>query len=134
MDVLIDIKYNLHSSLRASAVWACNSATMAALSKLKNDNGDYYLDPNPANGVREVLQGSRIEIIESMPDIGANAYPIVYGAFNPGIQGRVRQGLEIQRLDERYAEQGKIGYIATMRAGAVVSDPQYFVPLQCATS
>ena len=34
--------------------------------------------------------------------------------------------MEIQRLDERYAEQGLVGYILTRRLGAQVTQPYMF--------
>jgi HK97 family phage major capsid protein len=68
-----------------------------------------------------------------MPEIAANAYPIAVGDFsNYMIVDRIT--LNIQQLNELFAVQGLVGYIARMRLGGDVLLPESFRLLKVATS
>lgn len=72
----------------------------------------------------------------TMPDIdeiAANKYPIILGDFKYYmIVDRV--SMVMRRLDELYAEQGLVGFIARMRVGADILLPEAFRVLKVAVS
>ena len=57
-----------------------------------------------------------------MPDIAPNAYPIIFGDWS-GYVHAIRLGLSIQILQEKYAEQGRVGLVARFRHGGRPVEP-----------
>lgn len=114
-DALIDLVYALDAPYRAGAVWVMNSATAAALRKLKDDNGRYVLGDDPVR-----LLGYSVFIADDMPDIGANEYPVAFGDFKAGYTVVERPGLRILR-DDKSAKPNVLFY-ATRRVGGAVTD------------
>jgi len=76
-DALIDIFYELKSSYANKSSWICNRATLKAIRKLKDGMGNYLWTPNLGiNKPPTILERPYIECPD-MPDIAANAYPII---------------------------------------------------------
>jgi len=63
---------------RANGTWAFNSTTEAVIRKLKDGEGRYLWQPPVQLGAPALLLGKPIVNPEGMPDIAANAYPIVF--------------------------------------------------------
>jgi HK97 family phage major capsid protein len=57
-----------------------------------------------------------------MPNIAANAFPVIFGDWT-GYYHAVRLGLSVQVLQEKYAEQGRIGIVARFRHGGRPVEP-----------
>jgi HK97 family phage major capsid protein len=55
-----------------------------------------------------------------MPDVAANAFPIMFGDFAQAYWIVERLNIEIQRLVEKYATEGKIGFLFRRRVDAQV--------------
>jgi len=134
VDALIDCFYTPKSIYRRNGTWAFNSTTEAVIRKLKDGEGQYLWEPAVAAGAPATLLGKPIVNPEGMADIGANAYPIVFGDFNAGYKIRDRAGLTVQRLVERYAEYDQTGFLIKKRVGGQVTLAEAFCPLRIATS
>jgi len=80
-DTLIDTLYKLKAGYRPNAEWAMNRATLGTVRKFKDSEGNYLWQPGLAMGQPDRLLGYPIFEAEAMPDIGANAHPVVFGDF-----------------------------------------------------
>lgn len=121
-DALITLYVTVNAAYRANGTWVMNSATLAAVLKLKDSLGQYLslLSVNPANG-RYRLLGRPIEIWENLDDIGANNFPIGFGDFNRAYTLVDRNEMSIIR--DPLTEPGFINfYIARRETGFVNND------------
>jgi len=134
VDALIDCFYTPMSIYRRNGHWAFNSTTEAVIRKLKDGEGQYLWEPAVQAGQPATLLGKPIVNPEGMPDIGANAYPIVFGDFNAGYKIRDRAGVSVQRLVERYAEYDQTGFLIKKRVGGQVTLAEAFCPVKIAAS
>ena len=64
-----------------------------------------------------------------MPAIAAGTKPILFGDFNFYWIGD-RQGVTFKRLNERYADTGQIGFLATKRVDGKLVLPEAMKVLQ----
>lgn len=134
VDALTDVLYTPKKTYRANGTWAFNSTTEAVIRKLKDGEGRYLWQPPVQEGTPALLLGKPIVNPEGMPDIAANAYPIVFGDFMAGYKIRDRKGLSVQRLVERYAEYDQTGFKIVARVGGQVTLAEAFAPMKIAAS
>jgi len=66
------------------------------------------------------ILGQPYVLAADMPDIAANAFPVLFGDFRRAYIIVDRVQIEVQRLTEKYAEQGVIGFLARKRVGGQV--------------
>lgn len=134
VDALITILHGLKKAYRSNATWAMNSTTEGAVRQLKDTQGQYLWQPPVQAGGAPTLLGRPVVNPEGLPDIAANAFPIVLGDFRKGYKIRDRQGIVVQRLVERYAEYDQTGFLVKRRTGGQVVLPEAFACLKVATS
>ena len=122
-DGLIDLVYGLPSQYRQRGVYFMASDTERDIRKLKDGNGDYLWQPGLQLGQPASLLGFAILSTEFAPAIAAGNDPIAFG--DPNTYWIFdRTGLTMQRLDERYAEQGLVGFVATRRVAGQPTQPR----------
>jgi len=118
-DNLIDLVYALKSPYRRNAVFLMRDNTVSSLRKLKDNNGQYLWQPSVQAGQPDRLWGYPIYTSPYAPIAAANALPIAFGDFsNYWIADRM--GRTVQRLNELYAGNGQVGFIATQRVDGKV--------------
>ena len=83
-DGLINLLYALLPEYRVSGAWIMNSATIAAIRKLKTPTGDYLWADSLAPGQPPMLLGYKVVECGNMPDVTAGAFPIAFGDFTSG--------------------------------------------------
>jgi HK97 family phage major capsid protein len=119
VDNLIDLIYALKSPYRRNAVFLMRDITVSALRKLKDSNGQFLWQPSVQAGEPDRLLGYPIYTSPYVPVAAANALPIAFGDFsNYWIADRM--GRTVQKLNELYAGNGQIGFIATERVDGKV--------------
>lgn len=128
-DELIDLFYSLNSAYRKNAVWLLNDTTMKAVRKLKDSNGQYLWQPALHEGGFETLLGKRLYTSPYVPEIASGAKTVAFGDFSFYWIGD-RQGITFKRLNERFAETGQIGFIASKRLDARLILPESIKVLQ----
>ena len=122
-DNLIDLIYSLKSPYRRNAVFLMNDATISLIRKLKDGNGTYLWQASLQHGQPDRLLGYPLYTSPYVPGVAAGALPIAFGDFsNYWIADRM--GRTVQRLNELYAGNGQIGFIATQRVDAKVILPE----------
>ena len=124
-DELIDIFYDLKAEYRENATWRMTDATEKSIRKLKDGNGNYLYAASLSSGERPMLLGRPIVIDNGMPELGTGNKFIVLGDFSY-FQIGDRGGMSVQRLNEKYADVGMIGFKVTKRVDAKVTIPEAF--------
>jgi len=118
-DCFIDLIAALKSGYKAGAAFVMNQTTAGAVRKLKDDQKN-YLWANLAAGQPNTLLGYPVYEDQNMPDIAADAFPVLFGNFQKGYYIADRIRISVQRLSERYAEYGIVGFMARKRVDGQV--------------
>ena len=128
-DEIINLFYSLDAPYRENAVWIFNDSTMAAIRKLKGNDGQYLWQKALHEGDHETLLGKRIYTSPYMPEIGEGNKTVLFGDLEFYWIGD-RQGVTFKRLNERYADTGQIGFLATKRVDGKLVLPEAIKVLQ----
>ena len=122
-DELINLVYALKSPYRRNAGFLMNDATISAIRKLKDGNGVYLWQPSLQAGEPDKLLGYDLYTTPYAPTMAAGAFTVAFGDFKNYWIGD-RAGRTVQRLNELYATNGQIGYVATERVDGKVILPE----------
>ena len=123
VDEIISLVYALKSPYRKNAKFLMNDATVSLLRKLKDGNGAYLWQPSVQAGQPDKLLGYDIYTSPYAPAVAAGAYAIAFGDFKNYWIGD-RAGRTVQRLNELYATNGQVGFVATERVDGKVILPE----------
>ena len=113
-DEIMDLYYSLKSPYRRNAVFITNDATVKAIRKLKDGNGQYLWQPAVTVGEPDTLFGRPVRTSSYVPTIASGAKVLAFGDFSYYWVAD-RQGRSFQRLNELYAVTGQVGFKATQR-------------------
>jgi len=118
-DDVISLVYSLKSPYRRNAVFLTNDSTVSAFRKLKDSNGQYLWQPALQQGQPDRLLGYPLYTSPYVPVIASGALTVAFGDFaNYWIADRA--GRTLQRLNELYAGNGQVGFLATERVDGKV--------------
>lgn len=123
VDEVISLVYALKSPYRRNAKFLMHDATVSLLRKLKDNNGVYLWQPSVQAGEPDRLLGYEIYTSPYVPTAAAGALTVAFGDFKNYWIGD-RAGRTVQRLNELYATNGQIGYVATERVDGKVILPE----------
>ena len=123
VDEVINLVYALKSPYRRNAKFLMHDATVSLLRKLKDSNGVYLWQPSVQAGEPDRLLGYEIYTSPYVPTAAAGALTVAFGDFKNYWIGD-RAGRTVQRLNELYATNGQIGYVATERVDGKVILPE----------
>lgn len=126
---IISLFYSLEAPYRENAIWVFNDSTMAAIRKLKGNDGQFLWQKALHEGDHETLLGKPVFTSPFMPEMKAGSKPVIFGDLNFYWIGD-RQGVTFKRLNERYADTGQIGFLATKRVDAKLVLPEAIKALQ----
>ena len=87
--------------------------------KLKDGNGAYLWQPSVQAGQPDRLLGYELYTSPYVPVVAGGAFTVAFGDFKNYWIGD-RAGRTVQRLNELYATNGQIGYVATERVDGKV--------------
>lgn len=132
-DALIDLVYALPAVYRNAGAWGMNGVTLAHVRKLKDGEGNYLWQPAFQAGQPETLLGRPVVELVDMPDLVANATPIIYGDWSGY---RIVDRVDLSVLVNPYirATEGITRVHATRRVAGGVLQPAKFRKLRMATS
>lgn len=131
---LIGLMYALHPFYRSRGVWMANGTTIGALRKLKDGDKNYIWQPSVQAGQPDTLLGRPIIEAPDMEDIGAGAFPLVFGDFASSFRIFDRVGLSILRDPYSLATTGQTRFHARKRVGARLIRPEAIRKLKIAAS
>lgn len=132
-DALIGLLYALPATYRNRGAWAMNGTTLGKLRLLKDGDGRFLWQPSFQAGQPETILGRPVIEMVDMPDIAANAFPIIYGDFSAY---RIIDRTSMSVLVDPYtrATNGITRIHATRRVGGGVLQAARFRKLRMATS
>ncbi len=117
---LIDLVHSLKAGYRQGASWLMNSATLAAVRKLRTSDGAFLWQGSMAEGQPDRLLGYPVVEAEDMPDVAADAFPIAFGNFRAGYLIAERSATAILR--DPFTNKPFVHFYATKRVGGQVLD------------
>lgn len=130
-DDLVTLQMGIPQVYQAGAVWLMNEKTMLGLRKLKDDDGHYFLQPNLVQGFGYTLLGKPIHITDTLADVATGAKPIVYGDMS-GLYVNIRQNIEMQMLNEKFADEHAVGVVGWLEMDSKIIEPQKIAVLAMA--
>lgn len=122
-DDMMELFYSLKSPYRKKAVWLLNEQTLKALRKIKDNNGNYLWQPSVSQGIPDTILNRPYvtSVYAPTPDAGNKA--IAFGDFSYYWIAD-RQGRSLKRLNELFAMNGQIGFLASQRVDGKLILPE----------
>ena len=106
---LIDLYHSLRRPYRGRANWLASDDAIKTIRKLKDDNDHFLWQPGLQAGEPDRILGRPVYISEKVDDLGAENKPLAFGDFSK-YWILDRRGITMQRLNEKYAESGQVGF------------------------
>lgn len=129
IDEILDLFYSLKSPYRNKSVFVMNDATIKAIRKLKDGQGQYIWQPSLQAGTPDTILNRPVHTSAYVPNIAASAKSIIFGDFGYYWVAD-RQGRVFKRLNELYAATGQVGFVATQRVDGKLILPEAIKVLQ----
>ena len=129
LDEVMDLFYSLKSPYRKKATFVMNDATVKAIRKLKDGNGQYIWQPSITAGAPDTILNRPIKTSAYVPTLAAAAKTIAFGDFSYYWVAD-RQGRSFKRLNELFAATGQVGFVPTQRVDGKLILPEAIKVLQ----
>ena len=113
-DELVNLVYSLKRPYRKNAAFIINDQTLAAIRKLKDNNGNFMWQPSLTQNEPDRILGYPVYTSAYVPTIASGASVIAFGDFkyyNIGDRGT----RSFSQLKELYAGNGMVGFVAKER-------------------
>ncbi|ESZ69664.1 capsid protein [Mesorhizobium sp. L103C119B0] len=128
---IIGMFHALPSVVAQNGVWLMNRKTLGAFRTLKDGTGRFImLDPITAGAPVTLLGRPIVEAVD-MPDVAANAYPVMFGDLS-GYRIVDRIGLSVMRDPFSLATKGQVRFHARKRVGGDITHADRFLKLKVA--
>ena len=128
-DEILDLFYSLKAPYRNKSVFVMNDATVKAIRKLKDGQGQYLWQPSLQAGTPDTILNRPIYTSAYVPAIASAAKTIVFGDLSYYWVAD-RQGRVFKRLNELYAVTGQVGFVVTQRVDVNLILPEAVKVLQ----
>lgn len=122
-DDMIELFYSVKSPYRKKAVWVLNEQTVKALRKLKDNTGNYIWQPAVSSGLPDTILNRPYVTSVYAPISAAGATPIAFGDLSYYWIAD-RQGRSLKRLNELFAMNGQVGFLASQRVDGKLILPE----------
>lgn len=120
-DDFIKLEYQVPAQYRRNGVYVVNSSTELKLRLLKDNDGQYLWQPSLQAGRPNSFNGKPMYNQDDIPEVSASGGKVaVFGDFKAGYRILNRNGGSIKRLEEKFIEQGLIGFRYKRRVGGGV--------------
>lgn len=97
-DNIINLLHSLRSQYRQGATLLMADTTLAALRKIKDGTGNFYLfNPDPTGNFAGLVLGAPVEIDDNMPILGADSLSIAYANWKRAYRIVDRKGIALIR-------------------------------------
>ncbi len=116
-DEMIDLFHSVDPAYRQSAKcrWQFNDTTFAALSKLKDGQGNYlWRQGDVRSGEPDMLWNKPYSVNQAMANPATTTTPVLFGDHSRYVVRKV-DGFKLLRLNELYAASGQVGMIGYKR-------------------
>ena len=123
MDEVIDLFYSLRAPYRRNAVFIMNDATVKALRKLKDGQGQYLWQPSVTAGTPDTILNRPVFTSGFMPTLATGNKTVLFGDLGYYWVAD-REGRSFKRLNELYAATGQVGFLASERVDGKLILPE----------
>lgn len=114
-DDLINLVQTLPTPFTQGASFAMNRTTIGKIRLLKDTTGQYLWQPSLQAGQPSTLLGYPVREMAAMPDVAANALPIMFGDFRRGYLIVDRVGTRVLR--DPFTNKPYVHFYTTKRVG-----------------
>ena len=122
-DDLIDTQAAIKMNVQDGCKWLMNQKMLTTVRKLKDNNGQYILNPDVRAGFGFELLGKPVMISDEMPDD-----TVVYGDWS-AMYVNIHEDVNIRQLNEVYAAQHGVGFVAWAELDAKLVEQDKFSKL-----
>lgn len=122
-DDLIETQGEVKMNVQEGCQWLMNQGMLNEVRKLKDNNGQYVLNPDLRTGFGFMLLGKPVMISDEMP-----ADTIVYGDWS-AMYVNIHEDINIRQLNEVYAAQHGVGFVAWAELDAKLVEQDKFTKL-----
>ena len=122
-DDLIDTQAAIKMNAQSGCQWLMNQTMLTYVRKLKDNNGQYILNPDVRTGFGYELLGKPVMISDEMPDD-----TVVYGDWS-AMYVNIHEDVNIRQLNEVYAAQHGVGFVAWAELDAKLVEQDKFSKL-----
>ena len=128
-DGLLSLVHSIKAEYSSSGRFVFNRSTLADIRKLKDTAGQYVFQAGMSlqSGVPNTILGYPYVEATDMPDVGAGAFPIVFGDFNRAYMIVDRVAMAVLRDPYTQASSGNVRYLARRRVGGQVVQAEAIV-------
>lgn len=119
-DGLMTLFHDLKTGHARSAMWGLNRNTLGQVRKLKDTTNQYLWAPGIANGVPNSILGAAYAEMADLPNVAANAFPIVFADFKKLYVIVDRVNVSLQADYTTGADSGLVVFRARRRVGGGV--------------
>ena len=128
-DEIIDLFHSLKTPYRKKAIWMLNDSTIKLIRKLKDGNGQYLWQPGIRDGETNTILGKPYHTSAFMPEVAAGNKTLLFGDLSYYWVAD-RQGIVFKRLNELFAGNGQVGFLAYKRVDGKTVLPEAIKVLQ----
>ena len=120
-DNIIDLLHSLKAAYRNGAVLVMADTTLAALRKIKDGSGNFYLfNPDPTGEFAGLVLGKPVVIDDNMPVIAADSYSIAFANWQRAYRIVDRKGITLIR--DNLTEKGTTKFNMRKRVGGGIKN------------
>ena len=120
-DDLILLEHAINKAYRDRGRYMFHDQTLRDIRRIKDGNGNYIWQPALTVGAPSMINGYPYIINNDMATMAASANSIVFGDLGKYFIRQVRD-IQIIRLNELYARNGQVGFVAWARADGKLID------------
>jgi HK97 family phage major capsid protein len=129
-DNIIDLIHSLKRAYRQNATFLTNDLTIAKVRKFKDStSGEYLWQPSLQLGTPSTLAGYAVETDDNVPDVGAAAFPLLFGDFKRAYLVVDRMGIRVLR--DPFTSKPNVLFYTTKRVGGGIQNFEAVKALKC---
>ena len=129
-DLLKSMPFKVTARFANAGVYMASDDATQAIALLKDSTSNYLWQPSNIAGQPGTLFGYPFYRVSGLPSMTATTFftepSVIFGDVNSGYLVADRQQITVQRLDERYADVGLVGFLFRQRVGGDVMRPAAF--------
>jgi HK97 family phage major capsid protein len=129
-DQLKSMPFLITARFANNGVYMASDDATQAIALLKDSTSNYLWQPSNIAGQPGTLFGYPFYRVSGLPSMTATTFftepSVIFGDVNSGYLVADRQQITVQRLDERYADVGLVGFLFRQRVGGDVMRPGAF--------
>lgn len=122
-DDMLELFYSVKSPYRKKAVWLLNEQTLKNLRKIKDANNQYIWQPSISAGIPDTILNRPYVTSVYAPTPEAGNKVVAFGDFSYYWIAD-RQGRSMKRLNELFAMNGQVGFLASQRVDGKLILPE----------